>query len=312
MKRHNSIIKMAITIENYEFYALDYLEGNLDETTQKAMDQFLNKHPEILAEMEEMKAFVLEPEDDLIFEKKDSLKKEVVLVPENKSSERRGALIPIWTRYAAAAAVILGLIWTTVQMTKSNEQPNPIEIVEKEQNQTKPQEQYNNLENIKEEPKQQEVIVQEEVEVKVTDKQEAKPDKVLPQNNQKINQDMIANVETKEPIKNVEFVENQNDQPIAKEEVQIQEEIKVEKLEQRIFSTQSIAVIDIEQDLTTDKIKQKNAVVELSLLHESQMLVEALNSPKQKQQKKWKTPFGTIKWGEVAEALTPESYFASK
>ncbi len=66
---------MKINKLNYEAFALEYLEGTLSVKEQEAMDQFLLKHPDIKAELEDMKSFsVLTPEPIVFNNKKQLLK----------------------------------------------------------------------------------------------------------------------------------------------------------------------------------------------------------------------------------------------
>lgn len=311
MKRHNSIIKMTITTKNYEFYALDYLEGNLDATTQEAMDNFLQKHPELQAEMDEMQAIILEAEDDIVFEKKDSLRKEIVL---NSGKPR---VLPLWFRYAAAAAVIFALIYGTVRMSKQYNDSTPMEMVQEDE--YAPKIKHNNKQPMPNKPQkieEKEVKVEEIAENQIEENQnfnskESKTSNpVTPENQNLAESDKFVAHTPKEEEK----MTPKKEAPIliAEQEIEVIENPTEPQIEERQFSTTAIAAIDPDHQIMTKKIAQKEAVVEMSLLYESQMLVEALNAPKTKKQRKIKTPFGTIKLGEIAEALTPESYFASK
>lgn len=49
-----------ININNYEEFALDYIDGNLDEITLKYFEEFLNKNPEIKNEIEDLGDFTIE------------------------------------------------------------------------------------------------------------------------------------------------------------------------------------------------------------------------------------------------------------
>lgn len=309
MKRHNSIIKMTITTENYEFYALDYLEGNLDATTQEAMDNFLQKHPELQAEMEDMLAIILEPEDDIIFEKKDSLRKKVVL---NSGKSR---VLPIWFRYAAAAAVIFALIYGTVQMSKQYNYSAPMEVVQEDE--LAPKVKHKELPMPNTPKKMQKQKEAEKVEVITETKIEENQyfNSKNPNTNNTLTPD---NQNLAEADKFIETAPKEDKKITAKKESpifiaeKVIENSNLPQIEERQFSTTAIVAIDADAQIMVKKIAQREAVVEMSLLYESQILVETINAEPKKKEKKWKTPFGTIKWGEVAEALTPESYFASK
>ncbi|MBN2890753.1 MAG: hypothetical protein JXL97_02710 [Bacteroidales bacterium] len=64
-----------ININNYEQFAIDYMEGNLDEATKKAFEDFLKQNPTIKEEIEDLLDFKLSPEVELNFEDKLDLKK---------------------------------------------------------------------------------------------------------------------------------------------------------------------------------------------------------------------------------------------
>ncbi len=68
---------MKINKINYEQFAIDYLEGNLTGEDLKEMKTFLQKNPEVKAELDEMQLFYLEPEDNLVFEGKEALLQEI-------------------------------------------------------------------------------------------------------------------------------------------------------------------------------------------------------------------------------------------
>ncbi|MEL6941082.1 MAG: hypothetical protein AAFO82_00300 [Bacteroidota bacterium] len=97
---------MLINKSNYELFALDYIEGNLDARALKAMKAFLQAHPDIESEIESMQAamFTFEADESIVYDNKSSLLKE-----ENETAivfmrQRR------WYRMAAAAAVAILLI----------------------------------------------------------------------------------------------------------------------------------------------------------------------------------------------------------
>jgi hypothetical protein len=49
-----------ININNYEEFAIDYIDGNLDEITLKHFEEFLNQNPAIKSEMEDLGDFTIE------------------------------------------------------------------------------------------------------------------------------------------------------------------------------------------------------------------------------------------------------------
>ena len=66
---------MKITRENYEEWMLDLIEGNLNAVEKAGVYDFLNKNPDLKAELEEFNSVVLIPEDSPRFNDKSSLKK---------------------------------------------------------------------------------------------------------------------------------------------------------------------------------------------------------------------------------------------
>ncbi|MEN0045595.1 MAG: hypothetical protein AAF806_00915 [Bacteroidota bacterium] len=97
---------MLINKSNYELFALDYIEGNLELRERKAMKAFLQAHPDLEAEIESMQAamFTFEADEHIVYESKASLLKE----------EKGAAVIFMqprnWYKMAAAAAVAILLI----------------------------------------------------------------------------------------------------------------------------------------------------------------------------------------------------------
>ncbi|MEM9847686.1 MAG: hypothetical protein AAF847_07340 [Bacteroidota bacterium] len=97
---------MLINKSNYEFFAIDYVEGTLSVKEMKAMRAFLQAHPEIEAELESLKhnLFTFEADESIIYDNKQSLLK----------STAGAAIIPMrfrtWYKMAAAAAIAILLI----------------------------------------------------------------------------------------------------------------------------------------------------------------------------------------------------------
>lgn len=97
---------MLINKSNYELFALDYIEGNLNARERKAMKAFLQAHPDLEAEIESMQVamFTFEADEHIVYENKASLLKEVTETPVVFMQPRP------WYRLAAAAAVAILLI----------------------------------------------------------------------------------------------------------------------------------------------------------------------------------------------------------
>ncbi len=63
-----------INIHNYEKYAIDYLEGNLDIETRKEFELFLSENPQVAEELNDIETITLS-RPNITFENKDFLKK---------------------------------------------------------------------------------------------------------------------------------------------------------------------------------------------------------------------------------------------
>lgn len=63
-----------ITVDNYEAFFLDYIEGNLDEATKLELESFLLLYPHLKDELDQAYAFQLTPKA-IIYDGKDALKK---------------------------------------------------------------------------------------------------------------------------------------------------------------------------------------------------------------------------------------------
>lgn len=55
---------IEIRSDNYEIYALDFIEGKLDSASREAFEEFLLLHPEVAAEMEDLAQFTVELEEE--------------------------------------------------------------------------------------------------------------------------------------------------------------------------------------------------------------------------------------------------------
>lgn len=89
---------MKITIENYESYALDFLQGQLGHQDEIEFQQFLDDHPTIKKEIAGIDQVVLSPDLEMRYPDKESLYR-----------RNRGGIIPLWNvnRLVAAAVAFL-------------------------------------------------------------------------------------------------------------------------------------------------------------------------------------------------------------
>jgi len=66
---------MNINKDNYEAFFLDYFEGNLSSAEVEELFAFLEKHPEVKNEFEGFEMLTIAADDTIVFDGKDSLKK---------------------------------------------------------------------------------------------------------------------------------------------------------------------------------------------------------------------------------------------
>ena len=106
---------MKITIENYEAYALDYLEGSLEPREEQEFQNFLEEHPEIMEELAGLDQVVLIPDKDLYYPHKKSL-----------YQEQKGGIIPLWrSSWMIAASVAIFLAVGTFLFLRNSTGPEP-------------------------------------------------------------------------------------------------------------------------------------------------------------------------------------------
>jgi hypothetical protein len=60
-------MRAKISLNNYDEFALDYLEGTLDAETHAEMQDFLEKHPTLKHEIEQLSSFVLVPDTQIVY-----------------------------------------------------------------------------------------------------------------------------------------------------------------------------------------------------------------------------------------------------
>lgn len=91
-----------INTDNYELYFFQYQEGMLDEAARREVEAFMAQHPELAEEM-------------TLYAEAPVLTAEEAAFPFKESLRRKEAPV-LWWRYAAAAAVVVG-IGATVMLT---------------------------------------------------------------------------------------------------------------------------------------------------------------------------------------------------
>ena len=103
---------MKINKDNYESYFLRHIEGRLEENETRELNAFLQQN----SELKELLDFydpsiTIEKDDELVFDEKEKL----IFAKPTK-------IVPMWTRYAAAAAVALLIVSVAMVWTKNNQQ----------------------------------------------------------------------------------------------------------------------------------------------------------------------------------------------
>lgn len=104
-----------ITRDNYEEYLMLEADGELDASSQRELQDFLNTHPELEAERAQWQSLKLQPDPELQFPDKEKLLKPAFTV--------RKRIIPF--TLAAAAAVLLAVILIP-QIFNNNPENNQI------------------------------------------------------------------------------------------------------------------------------------------------------------------------------------------
>lgn len=73
----------GISGSNYEEFMVGAVEGTLNANEQQLLDTFLAQHPDKRKELELLRRAILEPEENIVFEGKDALKKSALVTEEN-------------------------------------------------------------------------------------------------------------------------------------------------------------------------------------------------------------------------------------
>lgn len=95
---------MKITRDNYEAYALDYMEGALPSSDLRSFEDFLDENPDIKEEVTGFSIVTLEADPSLVFEGKSSL----------YQKDKTAVIIPMWTKFRSVAAITVILVAATV------------------------------------------------------------------------------------------------------------------------------------------------------------------------------------------------------
>lgn len=95
---------MKIHPLNYESYAIDYVEGQMDPAEKAAFEAFLDEHPAIKKEISELKLFYASPQENIAYPDKKQLL---------RTKPERAALfrLPSWAVAACWAVVVASMVF---------------------------------------------------------------------------------------------------------------------------------------------------------------------------------------------------------
>ena len=285
---------MIINKENYELYAIDYIDGNLSPSQKRQMEQFLSKNLAIKKELEALGLIVVSPDKTIVYEGKANLIK-----------KEKGVFI-YWRYFASLLLIlvissisIIGFQYNTTEKNQSTESIttektmnlpekidnlNPIVNTNKgSSNNTKSKETRDILKNntISTEPKQ--------VTNKTTDSKTIIRNK-KPTLHTKTPKDSIQNMEL-DPIENIDSLMDNAPR------------VKIQTIPMASISPQLLP-----RELGDEPIQEFTKVAESQInrnigFHDTKPV---------KKSKSIKTPFGKIQFSELAQAFLPESYIAGK
>ena len=109
---------MMITKENYEIFAIDFLDNNLDKETKSEMVRFLDNHLDIKIELESLKIpAVMVADPSILFEPKSLLKKE---------EKQKAIWLPTLLKFAATIALLLSISSVWYLNNKNTLVDNPV------------------------------------------------------------------------------------------------------------------------------------------------------------------------------------------
>jgi len=110
-----------ININNYEEFALDYIEGSMTKDEEKLFEDFLDEHPDVAKEIYNLKSYmpVIEHNGEVYTDKN--------ILYKRKAGFRK----IVWTSAAAAAIVtgfILSLVFQTSEAESENLHKEPVKL----------------------------------------------------------------------------------------------------------------------------------------------------------------------------------------
>ena len=117
-------MKTNITIDNYEAYLLDYVEGNLSPEGAAELKAFVTAQGLDWDELTEELPYLEAPQ--VAYENKADLKQRPLSLSKGRSSDNRPAVIPLYVKIASAAAAAGLLLTVSLWPEKSMPKVEPI------------------------------------------------------------------------------------------------------------------------------------------------------------------------------------------
>ena len=117
-------MKTNITIDNYEAYLLDYVEGNLSPEGAADLKAFITAQGLDWNELTEELPYLEAPQ--IVYEGKESLKQRPLSLSKGRSSDNRSAVVPLYVKIASAAAAAGLLLTVSLWPEKSMPKVEPI------------------------------------------------------------------------------------------------------------------------------------------------------------------------------------------
>jgi hypothetical protein len=285
---------MIINKENYELYAIDYIDGNLSPSQERQMEQFLSKNPAIKKELKGLGLVVISPNEAIVFEGKAALIKK-----ERKALIGWNISILLLLLLIISSVSIIGFQYNATQASQSTEfiatektmnLPENIDnqdpIVETDKvigDDTKPKE-------AKKASKNTAIITQDKSSAKKTTNSKVGTEYKAPILDTKLPKDSIQNMEL-DPVKNVDSLMDEAPK------------VKIQTIPMASISPQLLP-----RELEEEPVHEFMKVVEYQINRN----IGFHNTKPVKKSKSIKTPFGKIQFSELAQAFLPESYIAGK
>jgi cytoskeletal protein RodZ len=282
---------MQINKNNYELFAIDYIEGKLTGDALRQMQRFLAENPDIKAEFEGLNLMVLPKTENVSFNKKN-----VLLQPETKSLWR-------WIFPTMSIVLFVGLILIGFWNMYSTEKEN------------------NNILRLSKKPavsadlKTTNTDVHQNIITTNTTKTVVEEKKPIPSTPKKI---------SPAPAKIKASDANEKPSPASEFKAPTVLDFKTDSLKNILDSLQQLnnkpkiqlnampmASVDLqEMTLKTSDI-ELNTAIATSALSIDFNHQEPSEAPAPRPEKSMKTPFGKIKFNDIRDALLPESYIAA-